>query len=217
MVQIIHILKQSGRLSDDFITVIKKSIRSTFKRAQKLVIVPSLDIVVMDDPQSVVPELGISGYAKNPTTIFLSIDPSSSYLRDNLKQGIASTVTHELHHVMRMSGVGYGNTLLEALVSEGLADHFDIELNQTEPKPWSIALKHHELKALSLLAEKEHHSRFYNHQDWFFGSKDEKIPRWAGYAIGFDLVGRYLEHRGLRPSQLIDVSANDFVFNYSGE
>lgn len=211
MGQTIHILKQSGQMDDTFVMSIKKSIRFALKKAQKVVQIPPLDIVVMDDPKFVIPELGISGYAKNSTTIFVHVDPNSSHLINNLEQEVVSTIAHELHHVLRMSTVGYGKTLLEALITEGLADHFDKELNQTSPKPWSISLKPDELGFFSRLAINEYNNTSYNHQDWFFGSLERRIPRWAGYAIGFDLVGKYIKRTDIKASQLFSTLASEFI------
>ncbi len=206
----VYVLKQTGRLNaieED----IKRCIEIVLSRANALISIPPLDIVVMDDPFSTVPEIGIRGYAKNANTIVISINPVSDYFLRFLDQEVKSVIAHEIHHAARMLTIGYGNTLLEALVSEGLADHFDLEINQLSPKPWNIALNQEELMMFNLLAQKEYNNASYNHSEWFFGSKEKNIPRWTGYTLGFSLVGRYLENTGLLPSQLVDTKARVFI------
>ena len=59
-----------------------------------------------------------------------------------------------MHHCARWGTVGYGETLLEAMISEGLAEHFDIEVNKTKPTMWATALDKKNLeKYLLILAE----------------------------------------------------------------
>ncbi|RMG28790.1 MAG: hypothetical protein D6730_05025, partial [Bacteroidetes bacterium] len=52
--------------------------------------------------------------------------------------------------------------------------------------------------------------RPYDHNKWFFGAGGE-VPRWAGYAIGFELVKNYLAaHPSRKPSTLFDEPATSF-------
>jgi hypothetical protein len=49
------------------------------------------------------------------------------------------------------------------------------------------------------------------HADWFFGT-DPSIPRWTGYAVGFELVRAYLDaNPGRRASALVGEPATSFV------
>ncbi|MBU3958149.1 MAG: DUF2268 domain-containing protein [Nanoarchaeota archaeon] len=61
-------------------------------------------------------------------------------------------------------------------------------------------------------AQKEFNNKNYNHKEWFFGSKVRKIPKWAGYTIGFNLVGEYLKNNpDKKPSRLFAAKAEEFV------
>ena len=56
-----------------------------------------------------------------------------------------------------------------------------------------------------------HDSGPYEHDRWFFGTTTS-VPRWTGYAVGFELVRRYLEgHPGARASTLVDQPGSVFV------
>jgi uncharacterized protein YjaZ len=104
-------------------------------------------------------------------------------------------VAHELHHTSRIrTGPGYGKTLGEALVTEGLADHFASEaFPDTPPQPWDNALSKDQeaelwRKAQSILDV----PGGYNHQAWFFGGGAAGLPRWTGYTLGYKIVLAYL-------------------------
>jgi len=51
------------------------------------------------------------------------------------------TLAHELDHAARVTaGPGYGSTLLDVMVSEGLADNFATSLYRGSRHPWTHAL-----------------------------------------------------------------------------
>ena len=53
--------------------------------------------------------------------------------------------------------------------------------------------------------------RPYDHSGRFFGT-DPVIPRWTGYAVGFEIVRRYLsDHPDRRASDLVAEDAETFV------
>jgi hypothetical protein len=89
-------------------------------------------------------------------------------------------------------GPGYGITLAEALVSEGLADHFVADaFPDTPPQPWDNALAADQETALWRKAQSVLEvPAGYNHRTWFFGGGD--LPRWAGYTLGYRIAEAYL-------------------------
>lgn len=205
----LHIMKASGRLAK-----IEPELTFAFNEIVEKVggklSLPNIDVMMADNPDSAIPETGVGGFAINASLLYVNIDPGSPHLQSHLHQEIVSTMAHELHHCARMHSVGYGKTLLEALVSEGLADHFDIELNEREPNPWSIVLKEEEIDTLLQKASLEFESNNYDHAAWFFGSEDRGIPRWTGYSLGFKLVGSYMKKSGKSAAELVDTAAGLF-------
>ena len=110
---------------------------------------------------------------------------------------------------MRDRGPGYGQSLLEALISEGLADHFAVALLRIPPPPWTHALTAEQLDNALAKARPEFDRRPYDHSRWFFGAGD--IPRWTGYALGYHLVTKYLAtHPDQTAASLVDVPAGAF-------
>ncbi len=127
---------------------------------------------------------------------------------DNLER----TLIHELNHAARWQTVGYGDTLLEAMISEGLADHFEKEITNKNPNPWSVALGKSQIKQMMERAENEYNNKNYNHNEWFFGSKEKGIPKWTGYTLGYNLVAEYLKKNpDKKPSQLHALRAEEFI------
>ncbi|MCJ2060430.1 DUF2268 domain-containing protein [Methylobacterium sp. J-048] len=157
---------------------------------------PSLDILVDRRPGETIPETGTAGRAYRPSLLSLTLDPDNSNFVTSLSNGdIRRTVVHEVHHCLRMAGPGYGATLGEALVSEGLAGKFVRHLFGTPPEPWESAVSDAVLATnrpdAAALAGTD-----YDHGAWFFG-RCGLYPRWLGYTLGYRIVGDWL---GARPA-----------------
>ena len=169
-----------------------------------------VEIDVIVDATRVIPEIGIGGFAESGSRVLLFVDPGRADLGALLEREIMPMLAHELHHVKRMRSVGYGSTLVQAAITEGLADHFSIEISGIAPPLWSVALVGAELETWTerLLSESD---ADYDHSRWFFGV-GSTVPRWTGYAVGFGLVDSYLMANGTRrPSDLFDEPAESFV------
>lgn len=92
---------------------------------------------------------------------------------------------------MRMAGPGYGWTLGETLVSEGLAGQFVSHLFGSPPAPWECAVSDEVLRA-NLPDNVTLISNGHDHRVWFYGFKGER-PRWLGYTLGYRIVGDWLD------------------------
>lgn len=204
----LHILKASDRLNP-FEQEIRGAFEFALAQIEERLKLPSVDVIVVDNPDAAIPETGVGGFAPTAHLLYMSVDPNHSDLKNNIATETKSTVAHELHHCARWQAVGYGKTLLEAIVSEGLADHFDLEINGGQPKPWSIAVQGEVLAKLKERARAEYHNQNYNHWAWFFGSDD--IPRWAAYSLGFQIVKEYLQKTGKSAAKLVGEDAKAFV------
>lgn len=203
----IHILNSSGKLSN-IEKKIKQTTEKSVTRIVKFLPITDVDIVVAEDPQSAIPEIGIGGSTNNINLVFISIDSTHPNLQTSLDTELSRTIAHELHHAIRMKTVGYGENLLENAVSEGLADHFSMEVFGGKKPLWS------DVKINSKIMEKAKKNflkKNYGYYQWFFGWKKE-IPRWTGYALGFNLVEQYLKKNPDRkPSTLYSKPAKSFV------
>ena len=156
---------------------------------------PPLDILVQRLPGAVIPEVGMVGHAYRTGLFALTLDPDNPHFAASLAEGALRRLTaHEAHHCLRMAALGYGRTLGEALVSEGLAGQFTGWLFGSPPEPWERAADDDALRShapgAAALAEPG-----YDHDAWFFGAGGHR-PRWLGYTLGYRLVGRWLAGAG---------------------
>ncbi|MNF83980.1 hypothetical protein D3C84_663200 [compost metagenome] len=149
-----------------------------------------VDVLVQRLPYGVTPELGIGGSCFRRGLVTISLDPDNERFENSIATGeFGQLLAHELHHSMRYDSCGYGQTLGEALVSEGLADRFAQELTQRRAPIWSNALQSADWSAVVDQAEAALDRADYDHPAWFFG--EGLLPKWAGYTLGYRLVEHY--------------------------
>jgi len=191
----------------------QKGAEDAIKNIEAKIKLPLLDIVIADNPDAAIPETGVGGFSPNPHLIFVWINPEHNDLEKTIEEEVRRTITHESHHAARAITFPWNEAnLLEAFITEGLADHFDVELNEGKTYPWSVALSESEIeKYFDKAKNSELLSKEYDHSSWFFGSEEKDIPRWAGYAIGFKLVGDYIKKTGKTASELVNTLAGDFI------
>lgn len=144
-----------------------------------------------------IPQFGFGGLA-SAGAITLTIDPASSAWPGSLEPEFARLLAHELHHVARFRGAGPSDHLLDAVVAEGLADHFMVELLGGAPPPWATAVQGAELDGWIETASQTWLEPTWDPAPWFFIGVDSEVPQWTGYSIGWELTGRYLD---ANPSQ----------------
>lgn len=203
----IHALNAQGTLTP-YIECIEHTLIDVHRQVSEKISLPSIDVIVKTGSY-VIPEKGIMGYCPEEHLIYLTIDTDSPTFKKNGKESLKRMFTHELHHAARWGGIGYGDTLGAAILSEGLAGHFVLEMFSGDPEPWEmmdcVTLHSHFSHMLKNWDEK-----YYNHNDWFYGTG--KLPRWLGYSLGFKLVSWYLRSETTsKPSSLVDMHPDKFI------
>ena len=172
-------------------------------------------IQVRLDAARAIPEIGVGGFTERSGDVMISIAPTPpGGLRAALRMWVPATLAHELHHSSRIrTGPGYGVTLGEALVTEGLADQFVAEVFPATPlQPWVDAFPKEREQVLWRRAQPELAIPFgYDHRSWFFGGNG--LPRWAGYTLGYRIAAAYLKS-GHRPSASVRVPAEKVISVY---
>ena len=196
----------NGKTLNLLTTTTKETIRSI----QMVLPVGHLIIRIVDNPALIIPEIGIGGFNPNQNEVVIAFDSDFfGQRKDTINYKMI--LCHEIHHAVRRRSVGYGSTLLEAIISEGLADHFSMEITGVVAPPWSVALHKDDLKQLTEIAQPLWTNSNYNHDKWFFGT-DPTIPRWSGYAIGFAMVDNYLKkYPSVTAGQLHNEPAETFI------
>jgi len=205
----IHWLEASGDVGQ-YKPAIVSAAETAFQHLSSVTRAPRLDILIQCVPEAAIPETGFAGRAYSSSLFGLAIDPANPNLTPMLGNGtLVRQILHEVHHCLRMRGPGYGWTLGEALVSEGLAGQFVCWLLNSEAEPWESAIALNKLQASPApLATLQ--SPHYDHSAWFFGTGD--YCRWYGYSLGYQMVAAWLRDRGECPGEeWFSVTADEVI------
>jgi len=204
----LHWLEASGSLAE-FRSDLIRDFRNAHQTVSRLMPPPRLDVLIQRLTGETIPEMGIVGRAYRGTLFAMTVDPDNANFSQSLHNGaLHRQIVHEVHHCMRMAGPGYGWTLGEALISEGLAGQFVRNLLGNEPEPWECAVTPQALRAL--VDTKAFGSTNYDHRAWFYGSGPH--PRWLGYTLGYQIVGHWLAKTGkIDASTWVNVPAQTII------
>lgn len=186
-------------------------LEQTFDRASQALPLSFVRFEVSVEPARAIPGWGIGGYTIGPGDVDVVVDAAYPGLARILPERLPPLAAHELHHAARWQGIGYPYmTLLEAMVTEGLADHFAIELLGSPIPPWCDAFPESQTERWLARARPELDSTGYDHPAWFFGRGTE-LPVFAGYTLGYRLVRDYLaSHPGSSAAGLVHAPAEIF-------
>ena len=175
----------------------KEMIKTAVKTAEKYVF-PKLkidwdiDILVTNRIPMIIPENGAGGFTFSADFIRINIDDEKA--TENL---ISENVVHELCHAARWGkNDEWIKSLFDGLIFEGLACVLEDEFasNNSEKTLFiKIILERSDEENEKILAVRDKlDSNEYNYDEIFFNGND-KLPRWAGYSLGYYLVKKYLE------------------------
>lgn len=192
---------EAARLGDDAGIELSTEVRSVLERVDELLQFDSdVAVSIAVDAAAVIPEIGVGGFTDPASgAVRISLDPDhANGTEQSITVWLPQVLAHELNHSKRiLEGPGYGTTVGEAIVTEGIADAFSLHaFPSTPPLPWANALQPDDLEQLSTLARSNATTTNTPdlHSEWFFGSGD--IPRWAGYTIGAAWVRDFLATNG---------------------
>lgn len=188
-----------------------KSIKIGIDTTSKIIDVHDVEFRVLVFPSKTIPRIGMSGAAPDTTHIYILLDPAHPKFDEAITTCIVQTIPHEYHHTLRYRAIGYNNSLLESIITEGLACHFAIEACKIDTPFYCKALSNEQYLEWKSKAEKIWFDKEYDYLEWFVGLK-KTIPANTGYTIGFILVGDYLiAHPGERAAFLYRTPAEKFI------
>ena len=167
-----------------------------------------VDVVIIEAQNFfVISKLGIGGSAIGKFCIEIKIDFSRKDLRKIIDIELSATVYHELAHLVRENSVGYGNTLLDSFVSEGISCFVEKSILPKRKIPYIQKIKSEQklwAKAKKLLGKIK-----YNHSEWFFGSG--KLPNWTGYRLGYLIVEKFTKRNIISLAELSRLNSKDIL------
>jgi uncharacterized protein YjaZ len=207
----IVIADPSGQLRPHEATL-RATLDGMLARVAPMFALTDVTITVTADASQAIGGYGVGGFTPDRRTVRLYVDPDFPGLAEVLSARIGPMLAHELHHAARWRSPGYGATLGEAMISEGLADRFAIELTGVAVPPWCQAFPDAEVPRWLDRARPMLHTS-YSHSAWFFGA-DPDLPRWTGYTLGYHFVTAYIErHPGSSAASLVAAPASQFLPN----
>ena len=161
---------------------------------------------------------GVVGFSLGAQAMMVFLWPVPGW-----QQRLSYTVTHEYVHLVRNllfpRGLSGGKlvyvktqepeTLLDAMVAEGLADVFSMQLQEGPGPPWVDALAPEvERRIWPRVHRRFGVSDMVEIRRVIFGDND-RIPIWAGYTFGYRIVTRYLQaNPGVHPASLVGLPAS---------
>ena len=199
------IANSSGKLTNQ-IPIVQSAFQKASEASRKKLGLDRVDVLLIHDPSYVIPEVGIGGHAYSRHYLYFPVDGSKKLNR----QELYATLCHEFHHTKRYDGPGYGKTLFDRMVFEGLAIHFGEEVGGKDtliPKyvrSYRVEDKLIKIAKMYLDAEK------YDNYRWFYQDPQGKLPRWAGHIVGYHVVGEYLEKNKMLASEAVLEPAASF-------
>lgn len=109
---------------------------------------------------------------------------------DNWRKSLQNIVCHEFAHAVSLN-FNNRNTIGDDVVFEGIAEHFREDLMGAGKSPWVQSISEKEAKQIfQEIKPKIKINSNALYRELFFGTG--KFPLWSGYAIGYYLVGNYL-------------------------
>lgn len=206
-----HLLDAYGEIPSRLRRPIKRELQDALVTVSSHIAIDRTDVLIVPG-KWVIPEFGLTGQTAGKGRVTITVDPASPRLDDPERADrLLGTLAHELHHVLRMRGPGYGSSLGESLVSEGLAQCFEEEVGVPTPF-YAVFLDAAALAKASAKAKEALHSPRYDHNAWYFGRwGDADWPRYAGYSLGYSLVKAWLDANDATAAASTIVAADDII------
>jgi hypothetical protein len=169
--------------------------------------------VNMAAPADLITQQGSNGIT-DPTnghiTIAFGPTPQAS-VRQALTLWLQRAMSHEVDHSVRiLAGPGFGPTLIQEIITEGISSVFDETAFPGLPNPWDRAVSPTQecvqwKKAQSFLGDTDSYAL------WLVGG-DDGVPHWTGFTIGYHIVSEYrASHPGVSWSALTAANARTIL------
>jgi uncharacterized protein YjaZ len=132
---------------------------------------------------------GIGGFCSWKNVLMIFLHPINNW--ENI---LKETIAHEFAHSISPFYNGGNITIGQGLIFEGLAEHFREFVFGGKTAPYCKAINKNKIKLIFNELKSKLNSKndeFYS--EVFFGTG--KYPLWAGYSIGYYLIGKYLENK----------------------
>ena len=130
---------------------------------------------------------GVTGYCSKEKVILIFINFAGDW-----KKQLNSTILHELAHSVSKYYQGGLISIGEAMIFDGLAEHYRENILNDGKSPLATALTRIEAdKIFEELRYKLNSETLKDYTDIFFGTG--KYPNWTGYTLGYNLITKFFQ------------------------
>ncbi|MBU2893717.1 DUF2268 domain-containing protein [Colwellia sp. D2M02] len=206
----INILNASERFSH-VLDLLENKAQDSLVEIKKHIELPNIDVVISPCSEEYKTESGILGCVSTPYVIDVLLDTDRKDLSNIINNELTSVIAHELHHVIRTSFGVQEKSLLQVLVSEGLACHFETKFSDDATSKFFADIKKYEWRNLYSKMQANLESTDFNYPVYFGGKDMAKFPNRAGYWVGFNLISEYIDKYGGCAVTLVGTAAEEFV------
>ena len=163
---------------------------------------------------STIAEDGIAGRTYSSSFVVLVIDKQQAEINEDI---VFETICHEMSHSLRWEKVPeYANTLFKNMILEGLAVVLEekalLDTNKESKQFFLSTVQDTDQKMIDNIIgvlESEFSNEHYDYERIFI-SGDEKLPRWAGYRLGYHFVKMFLHEKNVSIEQATLASYKSF-------
>jgi Predicted Zn-dependent protease (DUF2268) len=172
---------------------LSRLVASALDRINALLPGPATTIAVTTGVASLlIPQAGVSGDTSRGTgQVFLAFGQTAhaTLTRTLDLQWLPRDAAHEVNHSVRiLGGMGFGATLLQRMISEGIATAFDQVAFPGPPDPWTQAITRAQECVLRKKAKPQlGGTGLYDR--WMSGGPG--VPLWTAFTIGYHVVNDY--------------------------
>ncbi|MBU1198403.1 MAG: DUF2268 domain-containing protein [Nanoarchaeota archaeon] len=168
-----------------------KNIKQAFRKCSPFIIEKVTVLIFSTDDKFVIRKMnGIAGFSNMKNLIILNIHPTKGW-----QKALRETFIHEIAHVLTPKYHSKIITLRDYLVFDGLAEHFREHFLGGRKAVWVKSISEKQAILIFNKIKKYLDSKSDDlYRKLFFGTG--KYPLWAGYAIGYYVVEKYLKKQG---------------------
>lgn len=212
------IANANDKFTDDEVTIFQKAakaaegfISASFDFDYDVDIVITATVYLLPT----IPEDGITARTYTSHFIIVVVDKQQAAITEDI---VFETICHEMSHSLRWEKLPeYGDTLFKDIILEGLAIVLEEKaMADTKRKHRQYFLKTMQetnqamIDDITSQLKSKFHSGQYDHQKVLFTGYD-KLPRWAGYRLGYYFVKKYLDTTGNTINEATLASYSDFA------
>jgi len=161
---------------------------------------------------------GVNGFSLGSQAMIIFLWPT-----ENWEDRLSYTIAHEYVHLVRnllyprspqggqlvYTKTQTPETLMDAMVAEGIADHFALSLFPTPCPPWTAKFEPDLSQRLWPRVRRRLDVSDMNEIRRFLFGDGDRVPTWTGYKYGYQIVAGYLQKNPkARPVNLVGLPSN---------